>query len=284
MKIIFTSLFAIFVLYAGAQQIPNAGFESWQPGTLFVAEFPTGWTTSGTFPTVVKSNDAHNGSYAMKLRVDNYFTGIGADQMSYAFSVPSSTVQPLYYTFWAKIHLVGSDDFVSDAYLTNTGSTLIVTGVNYNYSYLRAADSTNVWKQIALPMTTSGPGAYDSITLRFYFPTALDTASYVIIDDLAFSQTPTAIVEVSAESNIENVYPNPAQNQATVVYTINDRSNVILNVYDMVGNKVSSVVNENQSNGKYRAEINTENLPVGIYLVNLMVNGRSHMQKLSVQH
>ena len=104
MKNIFTCLFAAFILSATAQQIPNAGFESWVAGTFFVAELPSGWTTSAVFPAVIKSTDAHSGSYAMKLRVAAYGTGVGADAVSYAFSVPTSTLQPLYYTYWAKIY------------------------------------------------------------------------------------------------------------------------------------------------------------------------------------
>ena len=284
MKNIFTCLFAAFILSATAQQIPNAGFESWVAGTFFVAELPSGWTTSAVFPAVIKSTDAHSGSYAMKLRVAAYGTGVGADAVSYAFSVPTSTLQPLYYTYWAKIHLSGSDDFTTHADLTNTGSTLLVSSVGYNYSYLRAANNSNVWKQLSFPMVTSGPGAYDSVTLAFAFPTQQDTSSYVIVDDLAFSQNPAGIADISAESTIESVYPNPAQNMATVIYTINDRADVTLDVYDLLGARISSVVSENQTSGKYKAEINTDGMPGGIYLVGLTVDGHAHYQKLNVQH
>ena len=283
MKLLFTCLCAITILSATAQQIPNAGFESWVAGNSYVAEFPAGWSGSGTFPTVSKSTDAHGGSYAMKLFVGMYFTGIGANRMSYAFSVPTSTVQPLYYTYWAKIHLSGTDKFVTNADLTNTGSTLIVTGVNYGSSYLSSSNNTAVWKQMSFPMVSNGALPYDSVTLAFYFPTANDTSSYVIIDDLAFSQNPAGIDYVSAESAMESVYPNPAKGMATVVYTINDQADVTLDVYDLLGNRISSVLSEKQSSGKYRAEINTETLPDGIYMVNLTVNGQSHMQKLIVQ-
>ena len=284
MKQLFSCLFAFLILSAAAQQIPNAGFESWVVGTPFVPELPDGWATSGTFPTVIKSSDAHGGNYAMRLHVGTYFTGIGANHVAYAFSVPSSTTQPLYYTYWAKIHLSGSDAFVSNAYMTNTGSTLNVSALNYNYAYLRAADNTDVWKQISFPMVSSGPGAYDSVTLSFYFSTELDTSSYVIVDDLAFSQNPAGIDNISAEGTIENVYPNPTQNTATLVYSINDVADVLLDVYDLLGTKISSAIDQKQSSGKYRAEINTDKLPVGSYVINLMVNGQAHMQKMIVQH
>ena len=284
MKLLFTCLCVLTIFSATAQQIPNASFESWVAGTFFVAEFPSGWTSSGLFPAVIKSADTHSGSYAMKLRVAAYGTGLGADRVGYAYSTPTSTAQPLYYTYWAKIHLSGTDNFMTSADLTNTGSTLIVSGVNYNYSYLRVADNSSVWKQVSFPMVSSGPRAYDSITLSFSFPTQLDTSSYVILDDLAFSQYPAGIADVSAGNAIESIYPNPALGLATVIYTINQSATVTLDVYDLLGNKVSSVINENQSSGKYRAEINTDGLHGGIYLVSLTVNGQAHMQKLSVQH
>ena len=133
-------------------------------------------------------------------------------------------------------------------------------------------------------MVTSGPGAYDSVTLSFYFPTELDTSSYVIVDDLAFSQNPAGIDNISAESTIENIYPNPAKDMATVVYSVNDIADVKLEVYDLLGTKISSMVSEKQTIGKYRAEMETDKLPAGIYVVNLTVNGQSHVQKMVVQH
>jgi 5-hydroxyisourate hydrolase-like protein (transthyretin family) len=280
MKVLFTSLFAFIIFSATAQQIPNAGFESWGTGNFS----PSGWVAAGFFPTIVKSTDAHSGNYAMKLHVATYFTGIGADRVSYAFSVPSSTIQPKYYTYWAKIHLSGSDKFVTDAYMANTGSTLNVCYLDYGHSYLDATNNTSVWKQLSFPMISSGPGAYDSITLAFYMPTALDTSSYVIVDDLAFGQYAAGIDNVTDETVMETIYPNPANELTTMVYSINTVSEVQISVYDLLGNKISTVVNEKQSSGKYKAEINTKEIPNGVYVVNLNTNGQSNTRKLIIQH
>ena len=284
-KKIITIALCIFVLSVNAQiTIPNASFETWDTGTYFIPHVPRGWTAGGTFPDINKVGDAHSGSYAMKVSVAQYFTGVGCTGTSSAFSTPTSSISPLYYTYWAKVHLRGNDQFQTNADLTNTGSTTRITYIDYNSSFLDTSKNSSVWRQISFPLLTSFPGPYDSVTLGFTISHATDTSSYVIVDDISFSSYPAGISMIKEESTIETFYPNPAQNMESIVYTISQPTDVALYIYDLLGNKLSTLLDEKQTDGRYKAEIDLNSYPNGVYLINLTTMGRSHIQKLIVQH
>jgi hypothetical protein len=64
-------------------------------------------------------------------------------------------------------------------------------------------------------------------------------------------------------------YPNPFNSITKIKYEIPVRNFVILKVYDVLGNEISSVVNEEKSAGDYVIEFNGADLPSGIYFYRL---------------
>jgi hypothetical protein len=277
--------FALVINSSAQITIPNGGFESWVTGSAYNPVLPAGWHDAGFSSGVTKSSVAHGGSFAVKLAVVPFFTGITAADISDHFRIPSITTAPLYYTFWAKVHLSGTDKFYINADLTQSPSPTIYTDIPYGMGTLTTANNTTVWQQFSYALETSTPAhACDSVSLRFYFYPRLDTASYVIIDDIAFANSVAGIQEINDNSTIEAAYPNPAGSSTSVVYSIRETAIVTMDVYDVLGNKIKNAVSENQSAGKYKADIDTDDLANGIYFVQLFVNGRQHSEKIIVQH
>lgn len=68
-----------------------------------------------------------------------------------------------------------------------------------------------------------------------------------------------------------SIYPNPFKEQVSIQYYIPDRSKVILTIYNLLGQKVKTLVNEVQPKGKFVYTFNTEQLNAGMYLVKLNV-------------
>lgn len=80
-----------------------------------------------------------------------------------------------------------------------------------------------------------------------------------------------------------NVYPNPANSQATISFNVNTPSNVIVTLTDVTG-KVAYTNNLGKMNiGGHTTEINTDSLSNGVYMVNVSVNGVSNTQKLIIK-
>lgn len=64
-------------------------------------------------------------------------------------------------------------------------------------------------------------------------------------------------------------YPNPFRSQTTFKYHVSEPSQVAINVYDLSGKKVATVINEQKSNGTYESTFNADHLSNGIYIANL---------------
>jgi len=69
-------------------------------------------------------------------------------------------------------------------------------------------------------------------------------------------------------------YPNPFNPATTIAYKLNKNSFVLLEVFNILGEKVTTLVNKNQSPGFYRVKWNAVNknglpLPSGVYFVKL---------------
>lgn len=72
------------------------------------------------------------------------------------------------------------------------------------------------------------------------------------------------------------VYPNPYKGQTNIYYQLPQNSNVKLEVYNMVGQLVHTIVNEKQSAGKYVYEFSAVklNMTAGSYMIKLMINDK----------
>jgi hypothetical protein len=64
-------------------------------------------------------------------------------------------------------------------------------------------------------------------------------------------------------------YPNPFNPRTTIEYQIPELSLVTLKVYDVLGNEVATLVNEEKPNGSYEIEFNTNGLASEIYFYQL---------------
>ena len=75
-------------------------------------------------------------------------------------------------------------------------------------------------------------------------------------------------------------YPNPFNPATTITYQIPERSFVTLKVYDILGNEVATLVNEEKPAGSYEVEWNALSLPSGIYFYQLRANNFIESKKM----
>lgn len=79
-------------------------------------------------------------------------------------------------------------------------------------------------------------------------------------------------------------YPNPFNPNTVINYSIphlTNKTNLVkLDIYDILGRKIKSLVNENQSAGNYKIEFNGENLASGTYIYKLSVGGKILTKKM----
>ena len=85
--------------------------------------------------------------------------------------------------------------------------------------------------------------------------------------------------EVVNEFILEQNYPNPFNPTTTINYSLPKAGNVKLTVYNAIGSKVATIVNEYKTAGIYFVQFNGSNLASGIYLYRLESGNFSSVKK-----
>jgi tetratricopeptide (TPR) repeat protein len=82
------------------------------------------------------------------------------------------------------------------------------------------------------------------------------------------------------EYSLSNNYPNPFNPATSISYELPKDGEVSLVVYDVLGEVVKSLVNEQQQAGRYTATFNASNLPSGIYFYTMNAGSFSATKKM----
>jgi len=77
-------------------------------------------------------------------------------------------------------------------------------------------------------------------------------------------------------------YPNPFNPSTNINYSLNKASLVSLEVYNLLGQRVSTLVNEYQNTGNYAVKFDGANLESGTYIYRLNVDGESQTRRMSL--
>ena len=64
---------------------------------------------------------------------------------------------------------------------------------------------------------------------------------------------------------LEQNYPNPFNPATTIKYQIPELSFVTIKVYDVLGNEINTLVNNEKQAGGYEVEFSASALPSGVY-------------------
>ena len=75
-------------------------------------------------------------------------------------------------------------------------------------------------------------------------------------------------------------YPNPCKENTNFIYQLTDKSKVILSVYNTYGQMVNVPISEVQSPGEQKYELFTNQLPLGIYYYQLLIDEDLIMGKI----
>ncbi len=261
-------------------QVPNAGFENWTGGE------PDGWVTSNVSPIsvipVTKSTDAHTGSSSLKgTVVPMYITGTpvapviqaGAGGQGFAVSVRSASVTGYY-----KCSLLSGDRLG-----LNFGMFLGTTGIGVGAQAITA--STSAWTAFSVPIVYVAPGTPDNCVLQIQIlgPTGTDDhmSSWFEVDDLALSGTSGVLPETGPASySLAQNFPNPFNPTTTIRYSLAHRSQVTLAVFNALGERVATLVNEMQESGTHDARFDASGLASGVYFYRLLAGSYVETRQL----
>jgi hypothetical protein len=84
---------------------------------------------------------------------------------------------------------------------------------------------------------------------------------------------------------LEQNYPNPFNPSTKIKYEVpedvkSEKSNVKITVYDIIGNELAVIIDEQKSHGTYEVEFNSDGLTSGVYFYKLTSGNYSHTRKM----
>jgi hypothetical protein len=97
-----------------------------------------------------------------------------------------------------------------------------------------------------------------------------------------FSTDVEQISGLPQDFSLSQNYPNPFNPSTKIEYSIPEASFVQLKVYDILGNEVAELVNEEQSAGTYRVDFSGVDLASGMYIAKLQAGSYYKTIKMSL--
>ena len=121
--------------------------------------------------------------------------------------------------------------------------------------------------------------------------TEADTIEFMITD-LAYRQAGNKSVYLTkqfilqyalpTEFKLEQNYPNPFNPETRIRYQVSSISPVTLRIYDILGNEVTTLVNEQKEPGYYEVEFSASQLASGVYIYRLQAGSYVSTKKMMV--
>ena len=207
--------------------------------------------------------------------------------------------------FLVKVSINGAEQWNKEfGFAHNDGFSRVVQLSNGGYiavgSTVTFLDATNEYTDLYVVTTDNsgnkmtenkyGGGRSDNANTLFkasdgLFVVGGNTASYSNKNDIYFLKVNTngLITNVNKNTDVnlpisfelEQNYPNPFNPSTTIKYAIADPGFVSLDIYNILGQKVKSLINKFQRSGQYKITTNFNNLSSSIYFYQLNYKSRN---------
>jgi hypothetical protein len=145
---------------------------------------------------------------------------------------------------------------------------ILAAGVTIDSFYLNQNEGSGNWKNlgryflrkdtpISIKVIDSGESTSGAVIRADAFKIALFEETTNIEDE--------NLVIIPNELELYQNYPNPFNPSTKIKYTVPQSSNVIIKVFDVLGNEIETLVNEEKPAGIYEVTWKATNLPSGVY-------------------
>jgi len=270
-KVFFVTFF--ISSFSLAQEIPNNSFENWNGGD------PVDWFTFDTpeHDAVTQTSDSWEGSSAALMTVLEEGGVIFSPFLSVGDLGLGTPVTQRYGSFGGYYKLNPAADenlFVEVAMFSD------FTGVGIGIAQLPAAAT---WTAFIVPIDYISGETPDVAFLLLTIVGGMVTPGTKATVDFLMFGAPTDVELINGlpeEYSLKQNYPNPFNPSTSIEYSIPSESFVELKVYDVLGNEVAILVNEQQQAGVYRADFHASKISSGMYFARLTANEFTQVVKM----
>ncbi|HUM45691.1 MAG TPA: YCF48-related protein [Chitinophagales bacterium] len=167
--------------------------------------------------------------------------------------------------YFQAVTLLTDVKWIDDSHLIAVGeSGLIVT----------TQDGTNWTEEIVSP--------YETLLVPDGFNTLYVFGSKGIgyRNDEVFTSTPE---DNTLELYKLEIFPNPFKELTSIRFSLVNSSPLGIDLFDLQGKKIKTIVEGNFDEGNHQLQFERENLPPGVYMLQLRTNSFLHTKKLVIQ-
>ena len=163
------------------------------------------------------------------------------------------------------------------------------TAVGVGIEDIHAA--TSAYKAFAVGVYMFAPGTPDSCTVSLMILPDSNTATYhltayALFDDLVLDNSVTGVSDREfaqpSSYQLSQNYPNPFNPATVIEFTIPKEDHVTLKVYNMMGQEVETLVDEQMPQGRYKKSFDASRLASGIYLYKIEAGSFSQVKKMTL--
>ena len=164
---------------------------------------------------------------------------------------------------------------------------------NLGYMLQKAASPYTIYLSGEVNLSNTAQLTRDSVNItsndkvKISFTLGSSELETVWIDDVSISETTSGTTDlkednsiIPSEFNLYQNYPNPFNPRTIISYQLPISGNVVLKVYDVLGNEITTLVNEEKPVGYYETNWNASNLASGIYFYRLQAGSFVQTRKM----
>ncbi len=127
------------------------------------------------------------------------------------------------------------------------------------------------------------PGIEIPLTLTLSVPAMRDSYSWeytLTTTGVPVSTEPDR--EIPARIALEQNYPNPFNPETIIQFSLPETADISLDVYDTMGRRVQTLVNEQRSAGEHAVRFDGSGLTSGVYMYRLQAGNEVHIKKMTL--
>lgn len=100
--------------------------------------------------------------------------------------------------------------------------------------------------------------------------------------ELVYDPNPVSVKDIDTPIAyaLQQNFPNPFNNSSVIIYSIPKPSQVLIKIFNTLGEEVATLINEEESAGSYEIEFNAQNLPSGIYFCQMKTSDFIQTRKM----
>lgn len=284
---------------------PSGPNQIWnEPVHSFGYNFPSSFENPATTPYASEFPAATHcvstaGNYAYLQLANDEFRQLGVGGTALLHYDPTSLIMPIPLTYphnpWTRVFeydfqvIPGYVSTIRDSSIITLDGWGTLTTQYGTFQVLRTQERHWIKEYLNGQLTTNK----QSVSYAWFDQRGITILSYTNPSDSVNFTTATIIeAELSPASaeqinnfvpdnfQLEQNYPNPFNPTTTIRYALPEVSFAMIKVYDMLGNEVITLINEEQAAGNYEVDFNATGLSSGMYFYTLKAGNFVETRKM----